>query len=290
MKFNICKNKHGFFSVTPMPSAEYLEDFYKKTYYQEGMQEYCENYTSDELDYFSNESIVAEYIYKTHSSSPLRNLLDVGCGEGYFAKYFFENNYGVVLLDYSSYGLRTHNPELLDYFIEGNIYANLDNKLYVKKFDFINIKNVIEHVIDPYLLLSKAMENVADNSIIRIEVPNDYSTFQSMLLEKKLSENTWFKPPEHLHYFNFTSMKNFLSDLGYEVKVIMSDFPIELFLLNKHSNYVANKNFGKQAHYARAIANNYLMSKGPEKYVNFFQACAELDFGRQIIVYCNVAK
>ena len=51
--------------------------------------------------------------------------------------------------------------------------------------------NCIEHVIDPVLLLSELKKTLKkSNSVIRIKVPNDYSSFQKLLTENKFTENT----------------------------------------------------------------------------------------------------
>jgi 2-polyprenyl-3-methyl-5-hydroxy-6-metoxy-1,4-benzoquinol methylase len=290
-KFSAIKNKYGFYSASPMPTEKELEEFYKNVYFQEDSQNYEQQYTEEEYKYFLNESKVTEYIYNniTQQNKNNNSLLDIGCGEGYFAKYFYNNNWKVNLVDYSSYGIITHNNELVNNFKEGCIYKNLDSERIEKKeYNLISIKNVLEHVVDPELLLAKVKKLMTKNSLLRIEVPNDYSSFQELLLENNNTTNTWFKPPEHLHYFTFESLSGFLDKLGFNVEMVMSDFPIELYLLNDFSNYTKNTNTGKQAHYGRVKANNFIFDKGIKNYVEFFESCAKVDFGRQVIIYCSL--
>lgn len=290
-KYKVEKNKYGFYSVNPTPSNIELEEFYRDFYFQEDNQNYEKNYTSDEYKYFENESKVAEFIFHKYSrkNKNTKKFIDIGCGEGFFAEHFNKNAWDVKLLDYSDYGIKTHNKHLLSSLIVGNIYKSIENEFISnEKYDFISLKNVLEHVTNPELLLFSIKDLMKNDSILRIEVPNDYSTFQKMLIDNSYTHNTWLKIPEHLHYFSFESLSKFLTENGFKIKLAMSDFPIELFLLNKHSNYAKNKETGKEAHYSRIKANNFIFEKGIENYINFFESSAKVDFGRQVIIYCTI--
>src|SRR5574344_2419870 len=96
-----------------MPTANELSEYYEKRYFQESAGLYRNEYNQDELIYFDNKAKVAEYICQKSIGS----LLDVGCGEGYFAKYFKEKNWDIKTLDYSNHGISNHNPELLETII-----------------------------------------------------------------------------------------------------------------------------------------------------------------------------
>ena len=142
--------------------------------------------------------------------------------------------------------------------------------------------------MDPVDLLQKIQLLLKDSSVLRVEVPNDYSLFQEMLLEQRMTENTWFGPPDHLHYFTFKSLKKFLTMLGFKIQFMMADFPVELYILNSFSNYAKNKKIGKNAHLARVKANNFIYDQGIEGYINYFSASAEVNLGRQVILYATI--
>ena len=289
MQYDLKITKWGFKSIYPMPSDELLESHYAEQYYQKNEGSYQKYYGLEELKYFEIESKVAEYLYKKYGSGSNKTMLDVGAGEGFFSKYFVEENWEVTMCDFSDYGMRQNNPQLVESLIKGNIYQTLSNlKSASNTYNFINLKNVIEHVKDPDGLLSIIKPLLSQGGILRIEVPNDYSMFQKFLLEKNFTKETWFCPPEHLHYFNIQSMTNFLIDLGFDICCMMTDFPIELFILNKHSNYAKERSLGKAAHMARVYANNYLYDQGIENYINYFKASANVEIGRQITTYVKV--
>ncbi len=190
--------------------------------------------------------------------------------------------------DFSDFGMARHNPKLFETFIKGDIFDTLGSQIESKRlYDFINLKNVLEHVLDPVRLLTQIGLLMKNDSILRIEVPNDYSVFQQMLLENKMTENTWFVPPEHLHYFSFESIQTFLQANGFRIENIMADFPIELYILNPESNYAKNKSLGKNAHLSRIRANNFIYDQGIENYIQYFSAAANVNMGRQVIVYVS---
>ncbi len=295
-KYTPQKTEYGFYSASPLPSQKELDELYR-TYYQNKKVGYQPEYSDEELRYFRIQARVADYIFdKTrqdkntigNDTNSQRIFLDVGTGEGFFAKYFYENNWRVVTCDFSDFGMARHNPKLFETFIKGDIFDTLGSQIESKRlYDFINLKNVLEHVLDPVRLLTQIGLLMKNDSILRIEVPNDYSVFQQMLLENKMTENTWFVPPEHLHYFSFESIQTFLQANGFRIENIMADFPIELYILNPESNYAKNKSLGKNAHLSRIRANNFIYDQGIENYIQYFSAAANVNMGRQVIVYVS---
>ncbi len=291
MDIKIKQHKCGFYSVVNMPAEEELAKFYQQKYFQENKGNYQKVYHKTECIYIENKAKVAEWLCAKLNIDGYR-LFDIGCGEGYFAKYFYNKKYQVFTSDFSKFAVSWHNPELLDLFTQGDIYKiikdNIENK---EKYHFINLTNVLEHVIHPAKLLKDVQKLLfSTSSLLRIIVPNDFSLFQKMLLEKKFSDNTWLSPPEHLHYFNIQSLTKLLKFLGFKIKLLMTDFPIEQYLVNPHSNYVKNQAKGKQAHQARMVIDNFMFKQGIENYVNYYKSCARVNMGRVIIIYASRIK
>lgn len=288
MQYSLVENPHGFLSADPLPTQEKLEEHYRNIYFQSQNGSYQKDYDENELIYFENESRVAEYISKGFSSKDLHKLLDVGAGEGFFSRYFLANHWDVTCCDFSQHGIKSQNPELLKQHIQGDIIEILKQEVKHKnKYNLINLKNVLEHVLDPSGLLSSLRKLMTQDSLLRIVVPNDYSAFQNMLIDMDLTHNTWFCPPEHLHYFNFTSLASFIEAEGFSVYMTLADFPIELYLLNEHSNYSKEPKHGKAAHLARIAADRFLFEQGIEKYINYFKSSAKMGLGRQVIMYAS---
>jgi 2-polyprenyl-3-methyl-5-hydroxy-6-metoxy-1,4-benzoquinol methylase len=282
---NLTKSVYGYFSANSLPTNQELEEYYADKYYQKDSKSHSHTYTDEELLFFDNKAKVAHYI-TSHSNN--KRLLDVGSGEGFFASHFYKKDYNVTTLDYSDYGILTHNPHLLDSIIKGDIFLSIGKLIREnKKYDLINLSNVLEHVIDPVELLKNLKSLLTPNSTLRISVPNDFSSYQDFLLKENHTTQTWISIPDHLHYFTFISLKCLLEDIGYEVTLSLGEFPIEIYLANESSNYTKNKTLGKHAHDARVTTDNFLFSQGIEKYINYYQASASIGFSRQVVIYAK---
>jgi len=284
------RNELGFYSVEPMPTNDERREFYEKKYYQEGYGCYRTEYDEEELAYIFSQPKVARHLMKELTGLETGRVLDAGCGQGFFAAFFAENGWDVAATDFSHHGIETHNPQLEDVFLKGDLLRVLD-ELQEKgeRFDLVNLHGVLEHLVDPGGILGLAQGVLQDGGVLRVAVPNDYSDFQRMLLERGVTDESWFVPPEHLHYFSFDSLKALVDASGFKTRRVLGDFPIELFLLNEHSNYNADRSKGKAAHRARIAAENYLLEMGLDKYVAYYEAAAKASLGRQAIVFAQAA-
>jgi 2-polyprenyl-3-methyl-5-hydroxy-6-metoxy-1,4-benzoquinol methylase len=283
-------NELGYREAVPKPTQAQLNQHYREKYYQNPQGSYAADYTPDEIRYFRNIATVAQATMSPWGID--RSLLDLGCGEGFFAKRFLDSGYSVTCCDYSEFGVAKHNEQLLPFFNGGDIYESIDSYLAQEKtFGCVNLQNVLEHVLDPIALLVKLKKLLRPgHSVLRVKVPNDYSEFQLALLEKGLTTATWFAPPEHLSYFDTASLGRVLQHCGYEIRSMQADFPIELFLVNPHSNYAKDRKLGKGAHMTRIFCENFLIGKDTDAYLRYSEAAAELGFGRDLTVYASVSN
>lgn len=285
----LIRSPMGYLSLREMPTKEKLQEYYAQKYFQEESGNYAKQYSQEELEYFAHMGDIANHIYTKTTNAQPGTLLDVGAGEGFFAQYFYKNGWNVCTLDYAKSGMSLHNPSLLPTLKQGDIFDTLQELQSKKeKFDFINLSNVLEHVIDPIEILTAFQTLLTKNALLRVCVPNDYSRYQDFLLQKNYTTDTWFSPPDHLHYFTFESLKKLFLSLGYEIVVEMGDFPIELYLANPSSNYYEIRAKGKDAHTARVEVDNFLFSQGRDKYIDFYKASASIGLSRQIIMYARV--
>jgi len=279
------KHEFGFLQVNPLPTLDSLKNFYAEKYYQNSVSStYSKEYSAEEKDFFNNKAIIASYIL----DKPTGSLFDVGCGEGFFPAFFHEHGWTIYGCDFSSFGIEKFNPQLLPFFKQGDIYDVLDSTIKSgQKFDLVNLSNVLEHVIDPIGMLSSLKSLLNPGGLLRICVPNDYSKFQTILVENKCTSDTWYIPPEHLNYFNSDSLRNTLEKSGFDIKKVLCGFPIEMFLLNEHSNYWADRTKGKAAHKTRVIVENHLISQNLNAYIDYCEAAGRLGFGRELTAFVS---
>jgi SAM-dependent methyltransferase len=283
--YTLIKHDFSFYEVNPLPTKDFLANHYANKYYQNPLGTYQESYSEAELLNIQHQVYLIDYVLQNYinSNTKISKVLDLGCGEGFFGAHLKEKNYDVTLCDYSQYGVEKYNSHLLPYFQQGDIYTILQN--VHKTYDFINFKNVLEHVTDPIDILHNIKKIMHNDSILRIQVPNDFSSFQKMLNEIYNIDSYFVSPPAHLSYFNFESLINTLIKCNFDVLCYHSDFPIELYLANPLSAYIPNRENGKMSHVARTNIDNFLFSKGYDLYLQYAMANAKVDLGRNVICY-----
>ena len=292
-KFLVVRHPIGFYEVSPKPSISELSEHYSKKFYKQKVDAntHSHTYSDEEINYFNVCAKIAIKTFQRFSNPKKPNLLDLGCGEGFFANYFSKNGWKTSLVDFSDAGLRRHNPSLLESFQQADLFDYLDSKKkQIKTYDLVNLDSVLEHVIDPIKLLNTLKTNMSSDAILKIEVPNDFSSFQNLLINLNCTEETWVSPPEHLSYFNCNSLRTLLDNQGFDLLSLQADFPIEQFLLNEHSNYWKDRKLGKGAHQTRVRVTNYLAQKNLDRMIDYQEAAADLEFGRSLTAYVRVSN
>ena len=282
----------GFLKVYPSPSPEYLNDYYSSDYYQNPHGTYDSSYTEEVLRHKDIRNTFLERVvsesFKDEKSSLY--MLDIGCGEGFFLDKFQSRSWNVTGLDFSSFGVAKFNSHLLGNLITGDIYASINSLIAENKvFDFLNLGNVLEHVLDPRHLLGSLSQIMHESSTILITVPNDFSILQRFLKEKAIiTKEYWVTVPDHLNYFSEKSLVNLAQEIGFKILGSYADFPIEWFLFNSHSNYVENPSLGKQAHLSRVAIDSLITSSEDFDAVkNFWSSLSKIGQGRTISILCK---
>ena len=288
MKFSEKKNLLGFIQATPTPTKEELNSFYENKYFQNQKGSYQNNYSKNEIEYFYNVALVSEKICKSLQIET--SLLDIGCGEGFFSAKCLDLGWSIKCVDFSEYGIDKFNPHLKKYFKKSDIYDFIEQSISNKEnYGMINLQHVLEHVTDPISLLEQLKKILKkSHSVLRIKVPNDYSSFQKLLKESNFTENTWFVPPEHLNYFNNRNIIPLLDSCGFRVTKALGDFPIEIFITNEHSNYSKNKSLGKQAHVSRTLIENFLIEENIDHYISLSESLFQNGMCRNLTIFAQV--
>lgn len=278
---------HGYVAATPTPSQPELDAHYRSKYFQSPSGSYQASYSDEERTYLRNIALVSHRTCETFGVPS--TLFDIGCGEGFYSADMQALGWSVQCCDFSSHAIEKFNPSLLGCFMQGDAYGLIDRKAAAEeRFGLVNLQNVLEHVIDPERLLARVKPLLDPcGGVARIRVPNDYSKFQLLLLERGLTDKTWFAPPEHLSYFNNESLTEFLTHCGYRVLSMHADFPIEVFLTNPHSNYWRDRSLGKSAHCSRLLVENFLIGENIDDYIAYASAAGRLGFGRDLTVYAQ---
>jgi len=272
----------GFKHLDPIPSKEGIEEYYRKSYYQENIpklldpQKEAKELRWSNLQYKDRLLTLNEYI-----EDKSKRLLDVGCGNGLFLKFMSENGWEAFGIEPSpkaskyarSLGLNVFNTSLEE-FVEDKWFSY---------FNAINLKCVLEHVPNPIEILKICKSLLKDSSMICIEVPNDFNILQ-LQVHKLGKPQWWVAIPDHINYFDFHSLEKLLESLAFEIVLRTTDFPMELFLL-MGDDYVGNDEVGSKCHQKRM---KFELSLPDELRRNIYISLAKLGIGRSCIVYAKL--
>jgi SAM-dependent methyltransferase len=291
-KYDVALTNEGFYQITNSPDIDELKKYYAEKYWQE-VTGFNSELSETEYCYIENTVALKGFVVDKFLPSGLNRLLDLGTGEGHTLKYFSDRNWEVLGLDFSDFGVKKHYPDLLNNVITGDVYESLDDlHAQGRKFSLVVLDNILEHVLDPENLIIKIKNVLYDaDSAVLVRVPNDFTFLQFFLKENKIVDKEyWVAPPDHLNYFNSTNLANFFNKLDFTMKVMYSDWPIELDLLNPNTNYVNNKNLGKESNIARMMTENIIANNSKEDALNFYVAAAKIGLGRTITALFHPKK
>jgi len=119
-----------------------------------------------------------------------------------------------------------------------------------------------------------------------VAVPNDFSPFQKILSNDLGMKPWWLAPPHHINYFTPDTLCRLLEKNGFEIIKKESSFPMELFLM-LGDNYVEDPSLGRKMHNKRKKFDMILSQFDNQFKRDLYQAFANLNIGRDIIVYAK---
>jgi len=278
----------GYYSADPLPLEEELQKFYAENYYQSPKSSsYRSEYNEKQIKYKQFKCNVLIHALETSCNLSQKTFLDIGSGEGFLLNAADEKGFDVTGLDFSAFGIEKFFPNLISQHIAGDIYKNLDKLITQgKMFARCAAINVLEHVLDPELFLFSIKQVMEPEGVIAITVPNDFSDLQNLAFQNRMIDNEfWFVPPHHLHYFNTDTLPRFIKKNGFKIVDAFTDFPIDLYLLHKGSNYIKDKSCGFDANNARIDHDLMIYEKhGINNYINYYRAMFNVGIGRNITI------
>lgn len=135
-------------------------------------------------------------------------VLDVGCFTGDFLQILKAQGADVYGLELQGRAVEIANRKL-----DGRVFqADIDRADFPEmSFDVISLLAVIEHVIDPMHLLSRAQEFLRPGGLLLIQTPNSGSFLARMM------RGLWppYAPVEHIHLFSRESLTVALRQMGF---------------------------------------------------------------------------
>jgi 2-polyprenyl-3-methyl-5-hydroxy-6-metoxy-1,4-benzoquinol methylase len=285
MTYDVKANeKYGFFEVTPKPTYDEVDKFYREDFYDEerSFNDSSLDVQNRDLEFnIQNWQREIEIVASITGSKP-KSILDIGCGWCKYIEWASQQKIEVKGLDPSpessdygkSLGLEVLNTNFED-------LVELDNK-----FDLVVLKNVLEHVIDPISFITQIYDKyMRKGSVLQIEVPNEYNDFQVAAQKLHGLSDWWVCPPAHLNYFSSQTLENLCHGVGLTRREARASFPMELFLLMGR-NYVGDSALGSKCHSERKVFEQNMIELGfGDTLDRFYTSLAEVGLGRQITMF-----
>jgi glycosyltransferase involved in cell wall biosynthesis len=168
-----------------------------------------------------------------------QEVLDIGCGEGFFAAELVKN--GNVVTGVDSLETAEHTDALQEYLsvdLNGPV-GSLSRLLGGRRFDRALLLDVLEHLIHPENLLAEAKETLNGQGKLIVSVPNVANiTVRLMLLLGKFDyTERGILDRTHLRFFTRKTARQFLEDGGWEIlESKVTVMPLELILGLSPSN------------------------------------------------------
>lgn len=198
----------GLVQTVPMPDMDELAD-----------KEYIDSYSAYQDVNLRETQITSSRrlrrIEKYLLSNSTRRLLDVGCSTGWFLKTAKERGYEVAGVEMSSYATKKANA-----LLGGGVFIGKfeDCEFPKEYFDIVYSSAVIEHVPDPISFIEKQSDYLKKDGLLFINTPNIDS-----LAWRRLGGNwSMLQLPDHIVFFNPSSITYLLESLSFEVLIIYS--------------------------------------------------------------------
>jgi len=156
-------------------------------------------------------NVTLQQKYKlVNSLNTEHDILDIGCGTGYFLSYMLHKNWTVTGFE--------PNKTSRNIAINQNKVHVLENLSSINhKFSIITLWHVLEHIHNLDEIKDFLQSHIKDNGYIIIAVPN----YQSYDADKY--EQYWaaWDVPRHLYHFTKKSINTFSSSIGFKIAKII---------------------------------------------------------------------
>ena len=184
--------------------------------------------------------------------------LDVGCAAGYCMSALRERGFEVHGVELSA-AIAEHARRRFE--LDTIHVGTLDSAPFADaSFDLVTIWDVVEHVVDPHALLSRARSLLRDSGTLVLETQDIDSVFARALGAR------WhhFKHAEHIHHFTPATIASLLESCGFEVRRLSHRYG------GKYVSFQFIAERSARLHPALAVALSPLARiRGARVYLNF---------------------
>lgn len=199
-------------------------------------------------------------------------ILDFGAGCGRFTNY-------ITVPRWSGWTAWGYEPDEAAIALAEDPFALYSKhpKEWGIRFEAAHCSLVLEHVLDPLMVLREIHDLLLPGGVACIVVPNEFNPLQVRLYEYGYSPLHL----THVNYFTLGSLEVLVKRAGFEVVRRSVTFPIEWFALHG-LNYVRHWRAGRVAHLLRMVFEGVLLKWAPERRRALCDGWAARGIGREI--------
>lgn len=279
----------GFIHLNPIPTKEYLKEFYEKKYYCEHQSKISEMNVCKqdlekgfwELDFKTRLNIFKKFLPELKELS----VFDIGCGTGLFLECADKGGWRALGLDPSAFVVKKLKEKGLRVLNKTIEEIDFDE---VGQFDVVHLRFVLEHYHNPLDLCRVCYKLLKVGGVLCVEVPNDFSAIQKVA-SGFLANKKWWLSTDHINYFSSNSLRELVKSSGLNPVYEYTNFPMEFFLL-MGLDYVNNPLVGKTAHKFRMAFEEKLIRENNELRIGLYEEFAKMGIGRSLILLAKKGK
>ena len=177
---------------------------------------------------------------KHYSGIKKGDLLDIGCGTGYFPGYMKNKGWSATGIESDKSASQYASSKFGIDVLEMNDISSMPSK----KFDAVTLWHVLEHLYEPSGTVSMVDRILKDEGVLIIALPNN-SSFDARIYRDKWA--AW-DVPRHLWHFNQASFSRLISETSFEI-IAVRKMPFDAFYVS----VLSEKNRGKKLAFIRGL-------------------------------------
>lgn len=196
-------------------------------------------YENKNQDYFSN--IRTDLISLIPENFRMCNVMEIGCGNGATLKTLKQMGIAKTTTGVELFPSEQNHYDTLDYFYSDDVEKLIFPEHLSGSFDIIILADVLEHLIDPWLVLKKISALLSENGKILVSLPNvrHYSVIKSIAWDGTFKyTDTGILDRTHLRFFCKKNIIELFESAGLKLDYITSTFDQETY---KSKKYWVNK-------------------------------------------------
>lgn len=173
-------------------------------------------------------------------------FLDVGCGSGASVKAATELGWEATGLDIDAELIASGHRQL---GVDLRCTALLDARLPDEYFHFVRLRDVIEHLPNPFESLQEIRRILAPGGVLLLATPNEdgLPTHIRRWLGVRPTSVATVPPPHHLHGFTPDTIKRIIERTGFTVMEVKTTTPVD-------PDYVTANNMRSRRKLAHIVA------------------------------------